>query len=156
MQISIHRIRTSPSRTVRLTPLRIGCFDSEMTAERSLTSSNGFRYPSSRSVEEDAGDSTATEDLTTRNRRRAGGKRRRWGWMADTVNSREFEVENLRETSWGVTRAMAKWKTELPNGSATSGRRRRRKLMGQLGRQSRSNWAQSPNVIILAQGIGLK
>lgn len=61
----INSIITSPSRMVRLTPLSIGCFDSEITAERSLTSSRSFPEPPA-SVEEETGDSTVAAAMILR------------------------------------------------------------------------------------------
>lgn len=56
------KLSTSPSWTVRLTPFRIGCLDSAITAERSLTSSRSFGGPPLSAAEDD-GVSTATVAL---------------------------------------------------------------------------------------------
>lgn len=69
------RLNTSPWRTVRLTPLRICCFDSAMTAERSLTSSKTLGESSPRSVADDDGDSTLRVHRTAGRQRRRGDKK---------------------------------------------------------------------------------
>ena len=78
----------------RFTPLRIGCLDSEMTAERSFTSRRISGEFPPRSLPESGGDSTARLAVSLRGRR-FGTERRRRGLRAGDVNKRRLEGDCL-------------------------------------------------------------
>lgn len=86
----LNSIITSPSRMVRLTPLRISCFDSEITAERSLTSSRSFPEPPA-SVEEETVDSTVTAAAMILRDFEFRIKRHRW--EVESLKGKRTEVE---------------------------------------------------------------